>query len=63
MIKAKTLDGTVILGIDADNVDRLKEGQPILIRSDCELALGFDIYICYGETTTDLVKQIIGEPN
>lgn len=57
MIKAKSKDGLIILGIDKENVKRLQEGQPIYVRGQ-DLAIANDIVIVYGETTAAIQKDL-----
>lgn len=49
MIKAKMSDKAgrqvVFLGLAFENLDRLREGQPIIVRGDGEMDLPFDIVI------------------
>jgi hypothetical protein len=53
MIIAKLNDGLFILGLDAENIDRLKKGQPIL-KSLAEFGGKDDIAIVYGDTLQDI---------
>ena len=57
MIRARSSDGTFILGIDAENVRRLKEGKPILV-SLAELGGTDDVLIVYGDTLQDIVRDL-----
>lgn len=57
MIIARMNDGLFILGLDAENIKRLKEGQPIL-KSLAELGGTDDIMICYGETLADIQADL-----
>lgn len=57
MIRARTQDGTVILGITAENVTRLKDGRPILVDL-LQLGGAERVVILYGETMTDLIRQL-----
>ena len=57
MIRARASDGTFILGIDAENVKRLKEGKPILV-SLAELGGHDDVLIVYGNTLQDIVREL-----
>lgn len=57
MIRARLSNGAFILGIDAENVKRLKEGKPILV-SLAELGGTDDVYIMYGETLDDIAKEL-----
>lgn len=56
MIRARIGD-TVILGVDAENVRRLKKGKPI----DVDLAAlggGNRVIILYGDTLQDIMKEL-----
>lgn len=57
MIRAKTSDGVFILGIDAENVKRLKDGKPIIV---CLAELGGtdDVIIMYGDTLDDVEAEL-----
>jgi hypothetical protein len=55
MLRARASNGVFILGIDAENVRRLKAGKPILI-SLAELGGKDDVMIMYGETL-DAIKE------
>ncbi len=57
MILARASNGTFILGIDAENVKRLKEGKPILV-SLAELGGTDDVLIVYGETPQAILKEL-----
>lgn len=64
MLKARMSDGTFILGIDAENVKRLKKGQPIIV---CLAELGGtdDVLIMYGDTLQaiqDELERVSGRP-
>lgn len=64
MLRARISDGTFILGIDAENVKRLKKGQPIIV---CLAELGGtdDVLIMYGDTLQDIkneLEKISGKP-
>jgi hypothetical protein len=54
---ARTSEGLIILGIDAENVKRLKEGKPIL-KALAQFGGKDDIVILYGDTVDDLKQQI-----
>lgn len=58
MIKAQLSDGTLILGLSWENVERLKQGRPI--RFDGR-PIGFkaDVLICYGETEDAIAQEIL----
>lgn len=57
MLIAHAASGLMILGLDAENVKRLKEGQPIL-KSLAQFGGTDDILIVYGETLDDVRKQL-----
>jgi len=56
MIKAK-INNNVILGIDAENVKRLKQGKPILVKGE-EVGSKENILIVYGNTLSDIQKEL-----
>lgn len=57
MIRARLSDGTFILGIDAENVRRLKSGQPI--RVDLKQLGGTDVVaIVYGDTLDEITREL-----
>jgi hypothetical protein len=60
MLRAKTSNGVFILGLDAENIKRLKEGKPILV-SLAELGGKDDVMIMYGDTIDDMVKELESE--
>lgn len=61
MIKFKTVDpnGKALLGfgISAENVEKLKAGQPIVVNLN-EMGINASMMIFYRETTGDLIKTI-----
>lgn len=57
MIRARASNGTFILGIDAENVKRLKDGKPILV-SLAEMGGKDDVLIMYGETLQDIQREL-----
>lgn len=57
MIKIKTKDGKVILGLEKENIKRLKQGKPIHIKGS-DLGIENDIYIVYGNTKNDIMKDL-----
>lgn len=57
MLRARRSDGLIILGIDAENVKRLKSGQPILVAL-AELGGHDDVCIMYGDTLADIQKEL-----
>jgi len=57
MIRAKLWDGSFLMGIDAENVRRLREGE--LLEIDLTLTGGTDIVrIAYGDTLQDVMHQL-----
>lgn len=57
MIRILLADGTFLFGVDAENVRRLKDGQPLNI--DLTMSGGSDkVVIMYGETMADIVREI-----
>lgn len=54
MLLAKTTNDVFILGLDAENINRLKDGKPILI-SLAKAGGHDDIMIMYGDTV-DAIK-------
>lgn len=57
MIRATLTNGRFLLGIDAENVRRLKEGRPIIV--DLSTMGGRDtVIIMYGETMADIVREL-----
>lgn len=57
MVKITTVDGNVLLGIEAGNIKRLKEGKPIMVKG-ADIGKDFDIFIMYGDTINDILKQL-----
>jgi len=61
MIKAtmQTNEGKdiLLLGLSAENINRLKEGKPIHIAGD-ELGLDNDVLLVYGETEAHIYKEL-----
>lgn len=61
MFKA-TADGKegpiAILGLSAENVKRLKKGQPIYVRQDGEIGLNKGLVIFYGESGHQMMNEI-----
>jgi hypothetical protein len=57
MIRARLSNGVFLLGIDSENVKRLKEGKPIVL-SLAELGGTDDVMIVYGETLKDIVEAL-----
>lgn len=72
MIRALATRGArkmAILGIDAENVKRLRKGEPIIVALD-DLGAGvgprtpelgpIDVVICFGETLDDITRELEG---
>lgn len=57
MLIARATNGVMILGIDAENVRRLKAGQPIL-KSLAQFGGKDDIVIVYGDTVDDIKREL-----
>ena len=57
MLRARRHDGVFILGIAAENVRRLKAGQPIMV-SLAEMGGKDDVIIMYGETLQDIAREL-----
>lgn len=57
MLRAKINNGPFILGLDAENINRLKQGQPILV-SLAEMGGTDDVLIMAGETLSDIAKEL-----
>ena len=56
MIKGILKDGTIFLGLDAENIKRLKEDKPIHIAAE-SLKIERDIFIVYGETLDKIIEE------
>jgi hypothetical protein len=56
MLKGK-IGNTIILGIDAENVKRLKENRPIFVNGS-ELDIPMDICIMYGDTLKEVADSL-----
>lgn len=57
MLRARLSNGLFILGIDAENVRRFKEGKPIMV-SLAELGGSDDVAIMYGETLEAIAAEL-----
>jgi len=57
MLIAKTTDGKIILGLDDNNIDLLKKGQPIL-KALARFGGHDDIIIMYGPTLDDIKAEL-----
>ena len=56
MIKAIIGNG-ILLGLDKENIKRLKEGAPILIKGS-DIGLEVNVLIAYGDTLSDIQKEL-----
>lgn len=60
MIKArytpKTGPKKILLGLDAENVKRLQDRKPILVKG-ADLDVDYDIWIVYGDTLAEVVEK------
>lgn len=64
MLRARLSNGVFVLGIDAENVKRLKEGKAIMV-SLGQLGGTDDVVIMYGETVDAIAQELqraSGEP-
>ena len=57
MLIARASNGLMILGIDAENVKRLKEGKPIL-KALGQFGGTDDVLIIYGDTLDDVQREL-----
>lgn len=57
MIRARMSNGDFVLGIDAENVRRLKAGKPIVVDLR-EMGGEGRVLITYGETLADIVAEL-----
>lgn len=57
MLRARTSNGVFILGLDAENIRRLKAGKPILV-SLAEMGGSDDVMIMAGETLEDIKNEL-----
>lgn len=57
MLIARASNGMMILGIDAENVKRLKEGKPIL-KALSQFGGKDDVLIVYGDTLDDVQRTL-----
>lgn len=57
MVKAKLSDGTVILGLEEENIKRLKENQPMFLDLS-QFGIEQKILIVYGETTEAIHEDL-----
>lgn len=57
--QAKNGRTLILLGIEEGNVVKLKEGKPILVKSeDLHLPGNFEIMICYEETGDKMLEKL-----
>ena len=57
MLRARLTNGNFLLGIDAENVRRMREGKPIVV--DLTPMGGTDqILIMYGDTQADIAREL-----
>lgn len=57
MIKAKIGDDSILLGLSRENMKRLTMDQPIKVELS-ELGMKGRIFIVWGETEQDIIKQL-----
>ena len=57
MLRARTTDGTAILGLDAENVRRLQAGQPIQVNLE-QMGGAQTVLIVYGQTVHDIARDL-----
>lgn len=57
MLRARTNDGTVILGLDAENVKRLQQGLPIHVNLQ-QLGGAHSVLIMDGDTVQDIAREL-----
>lgn len=57
MLRARTSNGVFILGLDAENIRRLKAGKPILV-SLAEMGGTDDVMIMAGDTLEDIKNEL-----
>lgn len=57
MLIARASNGMMILGIDAENVKRLKDGKPIL-KALSQFGGTDDVLIIYGDTLDDVQREL-----
>ena len=61
MIKAKLTNGDLLFGISAENVNRLKKGEPIMFNLKDMGLEDRKVLIMYGETEQDIMAELINE--
>ncbi len=59
MIKAKTNDGTIILGLSDENMKRLAEGNPIVFNLKSVDLEDRNVMIFNGRTEDDMYKSMM----
>lgn len=47
----------IVLGLDAENVKRLKEHKPIMVKA-ADLKIDFNICIAYGDTLAEVSAEL-----
>jgi hypothetical protein len=57
MLIARASNGMMILGVDAENIKRLKQGKPIL-KALSQFGGVDDVLIIYGETLDDIKREL-----
>lgn len=57
MIRARLSDGTFLLGIDAENVRRLKDGKPIYVNLR-QLGGSDQVLIMYGDDQQAILQEL-----
>ena len=57
MLRARTSNGVFVLGLDAENIERLVSGKPILV-SLAELGGTDDVLIMAGNTLDDIKNEL-----
>lgn len=58
MIKARLSNGTIVLGLSARNLERLKGGEPILFDGR-RFGFAGNVAILYGETEEAIAKDLL----
>lgn len=62
MVICKLSDGSIIFGLSAENVERLKEGKPIRVTQEShgvQFPQGLPMVgICYGTTEEEIVQGL-----
>lgn len=58
MLKATLTNGDLILGLDKENINRLRKDDPILIRHDEIGDVKGNIYIVYGDDMNSILNKL-----